>query len=343
MATEPDANTTIPPNTSSLPPTNPPSVEAAYKRKCIALKKRLNEVEAHNDSLRIRNSQGIRYIQKMRLESCILLERLAVLMRMEDEPTGTSELDSRGRKIMDGSGSKMKDRDGRSKRNLVEQDFLEDESEGSSGQHPPTPQERPHRIKRNRRSEEKPPIHDPTDTIDFVSTTLPSLPFITPRPPPRPPGFHQNGPLIRLSPYTLIAPNSILPTSVDFSRSPATRSPADYRSQEPRRNSNSNNNNNLSNKRSSNHKNNPPNNININNISSAPQSGPGRDHTHRYVSAFEDFTNRNRSSISQALIQTYGNRVSDEDIDRALVKEWDALEPAKKREFGDRLEKDGGI
>ncbi|KAI5296847.1 hypothetical protein KEM55_005497, partial [Ascosphaera atra] len=64
---------------------NPPSVEAAYKRKCIELKKRLKEVEATNEELRYRNLRGRRYIEKMRLESCILLERLSVLMGMKEE------------------------------------------------------------------------------------------------------------------------------------------------------------------------------------------------------------------------------------------------------------------
>src|SRR5215471_6813203 len=67
---------------NTQPPPNPPSIEAAYKRKCIELKKRLSEIEAANDAMRARNAQGHRYIQKMRLESCMLLERLAVLTGM---------------------------------------------------------------------------------------------------------------------------------------------------------------------------------------------------------------------------------------------------------------------
>lgn len=70
--------------TTSLPSTNPPSVEAAYKRKCIALKKRLNEIETENENIRLRNRRGWQYIHKMRLESCILLERLANVTGMPE-------------------------------------------------------------------------------------------------------------------------------------------------------------------------------------------------------------------------------------------------------------------
>lgn len=70
---------------SSVPSTNPPSVEVAYKRKCIALKKRLGEIEDENELMRVRNKRGWQYIQKMRLESCILLERLAESTGMANE------------------------------------------------------------------------------------------------------------------------------------------------------------------------------------------------------------------------------------------------------------------
>lgn len=70
---------------TSLPSTNPPSVEVAYKRKCIALKKRLSDVEDENELMRVRNKRGWQYIQKMRLESCILLERLAESTDMANE------------------------------------------------------------------------------------------------------------------------------------------------------------------------------------------------------------------------------------------------------------------
>lgn len=59
------------------PPTLPPSVEESYKRKCIQLKTRMNEVEEANDASRLRLSRMQRSINKMRLERAFLLEQLA--------------------------------------------------------------------------------------------------------------------------------------------------------------------------------------------------------------------------------------------------------------------------
>ncbi|CZT14166.1 uncharacterized protein RCC_00139 [Ramularia collo-cygni] len=53
-----------------------PSVEKAYYRKCIALKRRLNEVEAANDEARLRRLRLDRAIMKMRLERAFLLDEL---------------------------------------------------------------------------------------------------------------------------------------------------------------------------------------------------------------------------------------------------------------------------
>jgi hypothetical protein len=113
---------------SSIPPANPPSVEIAYKRKCIALKKRLAEVEAENEIMRTRNRRGSQYIQKMRLETCMLLERLTKVTGMADEAkTGAAnpELRARAAAMMNpaqgGPGL-----------------HLEDDTEGSSDEQPRT-------------------------------------------------------------------------------------------------------------------------------------------------------------------------------------------------------------
>ena len=91
-------------------------------------------------------------------------------------------------------------------------------------------------------------------------------------------------------------------------------------------------------------------------IASAPGGGTGHGHgqpqdhhhhhhhhpplstAHRYVSAFEDFTNRNRERISSALQGAFGpgTRLSDSDIDRALREQWEGMEPEEKRQYGDR-------
>lgn len=137
-------------NNAPAPP-NPPSIEAAYKHKCIELKKRLNEVEAANDAMRIRNAQGHRYIQKMRLESCMLLERLAVLTGMAEEQGISTELRARTvalLKEMDphytpaAHGGAGRAGEGPSsagvKRAFYGIDYMDDGTEGSSEGHPPT-------------------------------------------------------------------------------------------------------------------------------------------------------------------------------------------------------------
>lgn len=64
-----------------------PSVEKAYYRKCIELKRRLNEVEAANDELKIRRVRLDRGIMKMRLERAFLLDELR--KRMEHNVDGS--------------------------------------------------------------------------------------------------------------------------------------------------------------------------------------------------------------------------------------------------------------
>ena len=71
---------TVPPPTvaaGNVPPPLPPSVEAAYKKKCIELKRRLIEVDEDNDAKRLRIARLHRGIRKMRLERAYLLEALA--------------------------------------------------------------------------------------------------------------------------------------------------------------------------------------------------------------------------------------------------------------------------
>ncbi|KAL4910131.1 hypothetical protein BDW74DRAFT_48588 [Aspergillus multicolor] len=136
--------------TPSQPTTNPPSIEMAYKRKCIALKKRLSEIEAENDMMRTRNNRGWKYIQKMRLESCILLERLASVTGMVEEAEAgvNPELRARAAAFVTNAAAL----NGAAARNGSGPGYYEDETEGSSDEQPPTPQERPLRVKRSRKS-----------------------------------------------------------------------------------------------------------------------------------------------------------------------------------------------
>lgn len=123
-------------HTTSIPSSNPPSVEVAYKRKCIALKKRLSEIETENELMRLRNRRGWQYIQKMRLESCILLERLAKVTGMAEEAQSgvNPELRARAAALMSNT-STLNGNAGESGKHAR---YYEDETEGSSDEQPPT-------------------------------------------------------------------------------------------------------------------------------------------------------------------------------------------------------------
>lgn len=73
----------------AIPPPLAPTVEEAYRRKCIQLKQRVNEVEHDNDSARLRVVRLERGVQKLRLERAFLLEQLA-------KRTSTNVEDSEG-------------------------------------------------------------------------------------------------------------------------------------------------------------------------------------------------------------------------------------------------------
>lgn len=60
-------------------------MEKAYYRKCIELKRRLNEVEEANDAYRLRKLRLTRAVLKMRLERAFLLDQLGKRMEIEDE------------------------------------------------------------------------------------------------------------------------------------------------------------------------------------------------------------------------------------------------------------------
>ncbi|MCJ1243539.1 hypothetical protein MMC30_000736 [Trapelia coarctata] len=152
------------PAVGAAPPVLPPSVEEAYKKKCIELKCRMNEVEEHNDQYRLRKARLDRGIRKMRLERAILLETLAKRMKKNGA---------------DGLGG-----------------MYDEESEGSS-EGPPTPQEKPLRSKRGHRRPAQSPHSAttrgalPQQTLVHHSSSSYSTP-IAPHPGPGP-FSHTNG------------------------------------------------------------------------------------------------------------------------------------------------------
>ncbi|CEJ89352.1 hypothetical protein VHEMI05201 [[Torrubiella] hemipterigena] len=73
----------------TAPPSLPPSVEEAYRRKCVQLKHRTLEVEESNDAARLRLARIKRQVEKLRIERAFLLEQLA-------KRTSTNVEDSEG-------------------------------------------------------------------------------------------------------------------------------------------------------------------------------------------------------------------------------------------------------
>ncbi|EFW17542.1 conserved hypothetical protein [Coccidioides posadasii str. Silveira] len=191
----------------------------------------------------------------MRLESCILLERLGLLTGMTDENGPGPEIRARALALMNQATSLLDDHEEGSadrpsgpRRVPDEEDYLDDESVGSAEDRPPTPEERPVRTKRNRKTEDHAKSH----------------------------GAGENNADSHMG-------NSFTP------------------------------------------------------VASAQEQ------QHRYVSAFEDFTNRNRDKIASVLYRSRRSQLSDEDIDRAVIEHWEDLDPEEKREYGDRLGKRGAI
>ena len=70
----------------------PPSVETAYYRKCIELKRRINEIEENNDTLRVKKARIERAVLKMRIERAMLLESIG--NKMKENPDDSDDSNS---------------------------------------------------------------------------------------------------------------------------------------------------------------------------------------------------------------------------------------------------------
>lgn len=94
------------PKSSPFPPTtdvplhrNPPlapSQELAYRNKCISLKKRLSEIEVHNEQARKKIGTEKERIRKMRLLRAILLNQLKEIMETPGRKFSPEELEKLG-------------------------------------------------------------------------------------------------------------------------------------------------------------------------------------------------------------------------------------------------------
>ncbi|RMZ82051.1 hypothetical protein DV737_g2168, partial [Chaetothyriales sp. CBS 132003] len=69
-----------------------PSQETAYRKKCIQLKRRLQEIEANNDATRRRIEREKQHIQKMRLNRAILLNHLKLIMEAPSKKLSPDQL-----------------------------------------------------------------------------------------------------------------------------------------------------------------------------------------------------------------------------------------------------------
>ncbi|KAL8732701.1 MAG: hypothetical protein Q9181_003869 [Wetmoreana brouardii] len=131
---------------ASAPSGHPPTVEAAYKKKCIQLRKRMIELEEANNAAHLRKVRNERFIRKMRLERAILLEKLdKILKKNGDSIEGLSAPN-------------------------------DEDSEGSS-EGPPTPHNKPLRSKRSHRRPTHPSPPPPAAlapaSSSFQSTATP--------------------------------------------------------------------------------------------------------------------------------------------------------------------------
>lgn len=68
-----------------------PSQELAYREKCIALKRRIMEIEAENEAKRARIAKEKDLHSKMRLNRAILLDKLRVMMEARGGQAKTKE------------------------------------------------------------------------------------------------------------------------------------------------------------------------------------------------------------------------------------------------------------
>lgn len=73
-----------------------PTQELAYRKKCIALKRRLAEIEANNDATRRKITQEAQRVQKMRLNRAVLLNKLQDIMNTPAKKLTPEQLDKLG-------------------------------------------------------------------------------------------------------------------------------------------------------------------------------------------------------------------------------------------------------
>lgn len=72
-----------------IPPSLPPSVEEAYRRKCVQLKRRMNDVDEATATATVRLIRLRRGVEKLRLERAFLLEQLHRTLKTNNAVEGS--------------------------------------------------------------------------------------------------------------------------------------------------------------------------------------------------------------------------------------------------------------
>lgn len=109
-----------------------PSQELAYRNKCISLKKRLSEIEVHNEGARKKIGAEKERIRKMRLLRAILLNQLKEIMETPGRKFSPEELEKLG--IVNGTAEDDENIDGN--RRPDGEVLLDDSSDDSDEDHP---------------------------------------------------------------------------------------------------------------------------------------------------------------------------------------------------------------
>ncbi|KAL9622029.1 MAG: hypothetical protein Q9160_003528 [Pyrenula sp. 1 TL-2023] len=126
-----------------------PSQELAYRKKCIDLRRRLTEIEQHNDTIRSRINRERTFHDKMRLNRAILMQHLKDVI--EGKRLGPEEAEAVRAAGAGGNLAARMGYDG----NMTGIDtharsqYIDDETEISGDEELPEPQERPLRSKRS--------------------------------------------------------------------------------------------------------------------------------------------------------------------------------------------------
>ena len=118
-----------------------PSQELAYRNKCIALKRRLSEIESNNDAIRRRIETEKQFHNKMRLNRAILLNHLKEMMETPSQKLSPGQLDKLT--AATGGSGRVAEQLGTTKKRPVKEYLLDDSSDETEGDDIPEVRLRP--------------------------------------------------------------------------------------------------------------------------------------------------------------------------------------------------------